>query len=158
MERFFWWSLMKSHEMCGIWESWVTSNPHACWAYSTTRMHSSRMRTGRSLTVCWSLLPGGGVCSRGVYPSMYWGRHPSSPLWTDRRLWKYYLGPTSLRPVMKRILMYRSKNLGDQPPRNHRCFFQVVRASGFSKVWPLHMPTPCTYSQLVSRAWWQVKL
>ena len=25
-----------------------------------TRMHSSRMRTGRSLTVCWSLLPGGG--------------------------------------------------------------------------------------------------
>ena len=30
-------------------------------------MHSSRMRTGRSLTVCWSLLPrGGGVCSRGV--------------------------------------------------------------------------------------------
>ena len=35
-----------------------------------TRMHSSRMRTGRSLTVCWSLLPGGvwsrgGVCSGG---------------------------------------------------------------------------------------------
>ena len=32
-----------------------------------TRMHSSRMRTGRSLTVCRSLLPGGGgVCSWGV--------------------------------------------------------------------------------------------
>ena len=31
-----------------------------------TRMHSSRMRTGRSLTVCWRLLPrGGGVWSRG---------------------------------------------------------------------------------------------
>ena len=30
-------------------------------------MHSSGMRTGRSLTVCWSLLPGGGVCSRGIY-------------------------------------------------------------------------------------------
>ena len=29
-----------------------------------TRMHSSRMRTGRSLTVCWSLLPGG-VCLVG---------------------------------------------------------------------------------------------
>ena len=35
-------------------------------------MHSSRMRTGRSLTVCWRLLPGGGgvpspggVCSGG---------------------------------------------------------------------------------------------
>ena len=25
-------------------------------------MHSSRMRTGRSLTVCCSLLPGGGFC------------------------------------------------------------------------------------------------
>ena len=33
---------------------------------SQTRMHSSRMRTGRSLTVCWRLLPGGGgVCSGG---------------------------------------------------------------------------------------------
>ena len=29
-------------------------------------MHSSRMHTGRSLTVCWRLLPRGGVCSRGV--------------------------------------------------------------------------------------------
>ena len=29
---------------------------------SQTRMHSSRMRTGRSLTVCCSLLPGGEVC------------------------------------------------------------------------------------------------
>ena len=34
-------------------------------------MHSSRMRTGRSLTVCRSLLPGlGGVCSRGC---LLWG-------------------------------------------------------------------------------------
>ena len=33
-----------------------------------TRMHSSRMRTGRSLTVCWgrgSVCSRGGVCSRG---------------------------------------------------------------------------------------------
>ena len=29
-------------------------------------MHSSRMRTGRSLTVCWSLLPGGGLVGGGV--------------------------------------------------------------------------------------------
>ena len=28
-------------------------------------MHSSRIRTGRSLTVCWRLLPGGGVCLVG---------------------------------------------------------------------------------------------
>ena len=118
------------------------------------------MRTGRSLTVCWSQLLGGGVCSggcllpgegvcswggvclggvsapggcllpggvcswglsalgggvvsalggsapRGVYPTMHWGRHPS-PLWTDRRLWKYYLGPTSLRPVIKDFCDWR---------------------------------------------------
>ena len=37
-------------------------------------MHSSRMRTGRSVTVCWSLLPGvvsapGGVCSGRVSAS-----------------------------------------------------------------------------------------
>ena len=31
-------------------------------------MHSSRMRTGRSLTVCCSLLPGGSAWSRGVLP------------------------------------------------------------------------------------------
>ena len=102
----------------------------------TTRMHSSRMRTGRSLTVCCSLLGGGvcsrggvcsggvsapggsalggsglggcllqGVCSRGgVYPSMHWGRHPP-PVERifDTRLWKYYLGPTSLRPVMNTV-------------------------------------------------------
>ena len=36
-----------------------------------TRMHSSRMRTGRSLTVCWSLLLGGGVWSGGCVWS--WG-------------------------------------------------------------------------------------
>ena len=28
--------------------------------FNLTRMHSSRMRTGRSLTVCCSVLPGGG--------------------------------------------------------------------------------------------------
>ena len=53
---------------------------------SKTRMHSSRMRTGRSLTVCCSLLPGdvpglggsapggclvGGVSGLGGYPSMH---------------------------------------------------------------------------------------
>ena len=53
----------------------------------STRMHSSRMRTGRSLTVCWSQLPGevcslvgggcsqGGVCSGGVCSGgcLLWG-------------------------------------------------------------------------------------
>ena len=35
-----------------------------------TRMHSSRMRTGRSLTVCCSLLPGGvSAWSGGVLPA-----------------------------------------------------------------------------------------
>ena len=36
-----------------------------CANKTITRMHSSRMRTGRSLTVCQSLLLGGGVCFLG---------------------------------------------------------------------------------------------
>ena len=36
-----------------------------CIFMSYTRMHSSRMRTGRSLTICRSLLPGGDVCYQG---------------------------------------------------------------------------------------------
>ena len=35
---------------------------------TSTRMHSSRMRTGRSLTVCCSLLPGGVCLVRGGLP------------------------------------------------------------------------------------------
>ena len=94
-----------------------------------TRMHSSRMRTGRSLTVCCSLLPEGegsapggsapvgGVCLVGggclLLGGSAWsggwcawsggcllggGGMPActeadTPLWTDTRLWKYYLGP-----------------------------------------------------------------
>ena len=38
-----------------------------------TRMHSSRMRTGHSLTVCWCLLPGGICLVRGVV-CLVWGR------------------------------------------------------------------------------------
>ena len=47
-------------------------------------MHSSRMRTGRSLTVCWSLLTGGvwswggshhgGVWSWGIWSQGFWSR------------------------------------------------------------------------------------
>ena len=41
------------------------------FAFSKTRMHSSRMRTSRSLTVCWHLLPGGVVCLvRGGLPGL----------------------------------------------------------------------------------------
>ena len=32
-----------------------------------TRMHSSGMHTGRSLTVCWSLLPGGSPWQGGLF-------------------------------------------------------------------------------------------
>ena len=116
------------------------------------------MRTGRSLTVCCSLLPGG-VCSRGGVPGplggvpglgeglfpggvcLVWGGVPGLggvcsrggvcvpglggvpgpegciPACTeadtlpvdrilDTRLWKYYLGPTSLRPVIIDLLHF----------------------------------------------------
>ena len=42
--------------------------------YLETRMHSSRMRTGRSLTVFRSLQPGGCTWSGGVY--LVWGGVP----------------------------------------------------------------------------------
>ena len=46
----------------------------------------------------------GGVCSRGGYIPACTEADTPPPLWTDRHLWKYYLGPTSLRPV--KILMF----------------------------------------------------
>ena len=79
-----------------------------------TRMHSSRMRTGHSLTVCRSLLPGGvsfaggllgrgvslagGLLGRGWYPSMHWGRPPLVDRITDTSK-NITLATTSLRPV-----------------------------------------------------------
>ena len=59
-----------------------------------TRMHSSRMRTGHSLTVCQSLLPGGG----GWYPFMHWGRPPVNRMTNSSK--NITLATTSLRPVI----------------------------------------------------------
>ena len=47
-------------------------------------MHSSRMRTDRRLTVCWSLLPGGeGGLVRGVWSGGDWsgGSAPGGLVW-----------------------------------------------------------------------------
>ena len=76
-------------------------------------MHSSRMRTGRSLTVCCSLLPwgGGGVLpGRGMSPwrggspwqggSPYW-RHPPPVNRMTNRCKNITLATTSLRPVKR---------------------------------------------------------
>ena len=47
-------------------------------------MHSSRMRTGRSLTVCRSLLPGGVSASRGVSaPRGVYGGGGSASRWVS---------------------------------------------------------------------------
>ena len=89
-----------------------------------TRMHSSRMRTGRSLTVCWSLLRGGcllpggsapggsapggcllggcmtrGVCSRGKSSASDTPPPPPVNRMTDRCK-NITLATTSLRPVI----------------------------------------------------------
>ena len=82
------------------------------------------MHTGRTLTVCRSLLPRGGVLSpRGVYlvpgvgvlsprgcllpggwyPSMHWGRHPPVNRMTDRCK-NVTLATTSLRPVINQVM------------------------------------------------------
>ena len=86
-----------------------------------TRMHSSRMRTGRSLTVWWHLLPGGclvpegmsapgegvsaprGLVPGGIPACTEADTHPPPPLWTESQMpVKHYLGPTSLRWVIKK--------------------------------------------------------
>ena len=67
----------------------------------------------------------GGVCSGGVsapggmvgIPACTEADTPP-PLWTDTRLWKYYLGPTSLRPVIKEI--------GLRSPLDPRMLFQTI--------------------------------
>ena len=93
---------------------------------SKTRLHSSRMRTARALTVppsmlctggvvpgpggAWSggVMPGlGSACSRG-YPSMHQGRIPPVNRITHA-CEKYNLAPTSLRAVITQLALERSR-------------------------------------------------
>ena len=110
-----------------------------CQKNTKTRMHSSRMRTGRTLTVFRCLVPGGG--GGWVYPQRKWksppekletpkkletppknwrppwdqtrppqdwlarNTHPTPP-WTDRRLWKYYLGQNFVSAGDKRTITF----------------------------------------------------
>ena len=72
--------------------------------YLLTRMHSSRMRTGRSLTVCRGGVPaarGGarGVCRGGGIPACTEADPPVNRI-TDRCK-NITLATTSLRPVIK---------------------------------------------------------
>ena len=78
---------------------------HALLGITQTRMHSSTMRTGRSLIVCCSLLPGGGgVClvpGGGFLPAQG-GVCPETPpvnriTHTCKNI---TLATTSLRPVI----------------------------------------------------------
>ena len=63
---FVWMLITVSVSICHTQRN-TLSTIQDCIMMSLTRMHSSRMRTGRSLTVCRSLLPRGGVvCSQGV--------------------------------------------------------------------------------------------
>ena len=96
---------------------------------TTTRMHSSRMRTGRSLTVCCSPLPGGGVLPAwslgggfslpgpgggGVLPARSLTGDPLPPVSRITHTCKNItLATTSLRPVTMcfRTLMDCSVNM-----------------------------------------------
>ena len=96
-----------------------------------TRMHSSRMRSARSLTVSRSIWVGGAchACPAATHtplpcmpPATHAPHHACPPphapptmhppchanRMTDRCLWKYYLAATSLRAVMK-TRMHSSK-------------------------------------------------
>ena len=78
-----------------------------------TRMHSSRMRTGFSLIVCRSLLPGacllpGGVCSQGGVVSQHaLMQTPPVNRITDTSK-NITLATTSLRPVKTRSQILHS--------------------------------------------------
>ena len=97
----------------------------SCTIITGTRMHSSRMRTGHSLTVCrsqggcllWGVSTLGGVCSQGSvcsggrvsalggwHPSMHCGRHPPVNRMTNRCK-NITLATTSLRPVISEWLL-----------------------------------------------------
>ena len=72
-----------------------------CVKFLRTRMHSSRMRTGCSLTVCQSLLLGGGLdliplnfslgCGPGSDP-------PQSPPWVGAWIWSPSISPLGCGP------------------------------------------------------------
>ena len=70
------------------------------------RMHSSRMRTGRSLTVCRCLLPQGGVCSGVGVVSQHALRHPPPVNRMTDRCKNITLATTSLRPVNITYLLH----------------------------------------------------
>ena len=96
-------------------------------------MHSSRMRTGRSLTVCWSVLPGGGGLVPGgsgvggyglggVCPGrclLGGGGEDGIPVCTeadppvnrmnDRQVLKYYLGHNFVAAGNKTSINQKSK-------------------------------------------------
>ena len=70
-------------------------------------MHSSRMRTSRSLTVCWSLVPGGGVwpggsglgrglVQGGLVVGGVWSRGGSRGVWSRGCLVQGVSGPGGL--------------------------------------------------------------
>ena len=61
-----------------------------------TRMHSSRMRTGRSLTICRSLLPGG-VSAPGRVSGPRGGCLLLGGMWSLLPVWGVY-GPGGLVP------------------------------------------------------------
>ena len=73
----------------------------------------------------------GGVCSRG-WVSQHALRQTPLPLWTDTRLWKYYLGPTSLRPVIKFSWVCTNNTLLEHTVISNFCFSQSRHVFNFS--------------------------
>ena len=100
---------------------------------SRTRMHSSRMRTGRSLTVCWRLLLGGGCLLPGGGLLQGWGvsapRGVSGPrggVWSRWGVW-------SQGGVCSGGLLLGGSGPGGWYPSMH---------------WGRHPPPPWTESQM----------
>ena len=87
----------------------------AVWNPKLTRMHSSRMRTGRSLTVCCSLLPGGVCLVRGgVYLIRGGGGSPPGAVWS-RGVWVCSRGGVSQHALRQ------------TPPRRQNSWHTLVK-------------------------------
>ena len=81
-------------------------------AHYGTRMHSSRMRTGRSLTICLSLLPGGGgeIPKKNKKSKSKKKKKNQKKITMTDRCKNITLATTSLRPVkiVECIRVYRN--------------------------------------------------
>ena len=120
--------------------------------FSKTRMHSSRMRTGRSLTVCRRLLPGGGYAPWGGKSSggCAWSGGVSAP-----GGWGICSGGCLVRGGLASQHALRQTPSPPLPPprgQNHRCLQKhYLGPSSLRPVTKITLSTLCNTGKLVCK-------